>query len=196
MKKLSVILSFAFIFTASIFTSEAREVDNSSNKTAQHNITVSIPSYALVGLSSTSAITLEPSAPTTAGESLDFTASSASDNSLWLNYSSIVSAAGNTNTISVEMTDDNLPKGVAIKVLAGNDAGKGKGTTGTAESEALRLSAKSQEFITGIGNCYTGAGSNAGHQLTYTLTLDDDTYYEVLTSGNYSSTVVYTITEN
>lgn len=194
MKKLSAILSFAFILGVSFSVPAVAASDDSSNKTAQHSITVSIPSHALVGLSSTSAITLEPSAPTTAGEGLDFSSTGATDNSIWLNYSSIISKS--SNTISVNMTDSNLPEGVSIELTGGEDNGQGKGTVGSPSEDAITLSTKSQNFITGIKNCYTGTGSKAGHQLTYTLTMDDDADYEELTSGDYSTTIVYTITEN
>ena len=195
MKKLTAILSFAFILGLSLSAIAKPIPNNSNNKTAKHNITVSIPSHALVGLSSTSGITLEPAAPTTAGNGLDFSASSASDNSLWLNYSSIIKGF-KSNTISVNMTGDNLPNGVTIKVQAGKDSGKGKGKTGNSKSEALELSTVSKTFISDIGNCYTGTGSNAGHQLTYSLELDKNASYKELTSGDFSTTVVYTITEN
>ena len=174
----------------------SQDKTNTSSKSAQHNITVSIPSHALVGLSSLSTITLKPSAPTTAGEGLDFNASSVTDNSIWLNYSSIVSKSGSSNTISVNMTENKLPEGVSIELSGSEVTGKGKGALGTSTGKVLTLSAKAQDFITGIGNCYTGTGIQAGRQLKYTLKMDDNASYEKLTSGDFSTTIVYTITEN
>ena len=102
MKKLSIILASILVFGVTI---SAMAENNQS--TAKHDIKVGIPSYSLVGVSSASSITLEPGLPGVAGEGLNFSASSASDESVWLNYSSILS--GHTsNSISVSMTGDNV----------------------------------------------------------------------------------------
>jgi len=191
MKKLSIILSSILVFGVTI---SAMAENNQS--TAKHDIKVGIPSYSLVGVSSASSITLEPGLPSLAGEGLNFSASSASDESVWLNYSSILSGKS-SNSISVSMTGDNLPSGVTIELVASEDAGKGQGDTGNAKQTKITLNGNDQDIITGIGNCYTGTGSGSGHQLTYSLKMSDEkANYDKLTSGDFETTVTYTITDN
>ena len=195
MKKLSIILASVLVFGVSM-SAMADGHGNDTQSTAKHNIKVEIPSYSLVGVSSTSTINLEPGVPTVAGQGLNFSASSASDESVWLNYSSILKG-NTTNSISVTMTGDNLPSGVTIEVKASEDASKGKGETGSAKQQAITLNGHGQDIITGIGNCYTGTGSGSGHQLTYSLKMtNEQENYKKLTSGDFETTVTYTITDN
>ena len=186
MKNLSLILSLVLIFGISIVAN--------AQKTANHDVKVGISKHSLVGVSSTTEIVLEPAAPTVAGEGLDFDVESASDNSIYLQYSSII--GGSANKISVAMTGDNLPSGVTIELSATEDGGEGKGAVGKAKNGAIVLSGTPDDIITNIKNCYTGTGSGAGHQLTYTLKMANNANYEDLTSGDFTNTVTYTITEN
>ena len=194
MKKLSIILASVLVFGVSM--SAMAVVDHhDSQSSAKHDIKVGIPSYSLVGVSSTSSIDLKPGVPTVAGEGLNFSASSASDESVWLNYSSILKGK-TSNSISVTMTG-NLPSGVSIELIASPDAGKGKGETGSAKETKITLDGQGQDIITGIGNCYTGTGSGSGHKLTYSLQMsNEDVNYKKLTSGTFTTTVTYTITDN
>ena len=188
MKKLSLLIALVLIFGITISA-------NAQSKTASHEVTVGIAKHSLIGISSEAGITLEPAAPTTAGEGLKFDVESATNNSVWLNYSSIV--GGGSNSISVSMIGDELPSGVTIELVAAEDAGAGNGKIGQAHEGAIVLSGSTQELISNIKNCYTGTGSNAGHQLTYTLKMDNSgDNYELLTSGNFNNTITYTITEN
>jgi len=193
MKKLSIILASVLVFGVSI--SAVATPKDDSQSTAKHDIKVGIPSYSLVGVSSTSAIDLKPGVPSAAGEGLNFSASSASDESIWLNYSSILEGE-TSNSISVKMTGD-LPSGVSIELIASSDAGKGKGETGSAKNTKITLDGQGQDIITGIGNCYTGTGSGSGHKLTYSLKMsNEDVNYKKLTSGTFTTNVIYTITDN
>lgn len=195
MKKLSIILASVLVFGVSISAVAMVHPDNTQSS-AKHDIKVGIPSYSLVGVSSTSGIELKPGVSTVAGEGLNFSASSASDESVWLNYSSILSGE-TSNSISVSMTGDNLPSGVSIELIASADAGKGKGETGTAKQTKITLNGQDQDIVTGIGNCYTGTGSGSGHKLTYSLKMSDEgVNYKKLTSGSFTTTVTYTITDN
>ncbi|WP_167610050.1 hypothetical protein [Maribellus sediminis] len=186
MKNLSLILSLVLIFGISIVAN--------AQKTANHNVKVGISKHALVGVSSASEIVLEPAAPTVAGEGLNFDAESTSDNSVYLQYSSIIGSSA--NKITVAMDGDNLPTGVSIELTATDDAGAGNGAVGKAVKGAITLSGTSEDIVTNIKNCYTGTGAGSGHQLTYTLKMGSDAKYEDLTSGNFTNTVTYTITEN
>lgn len=186
MKKLSLVSVLIFFFAV---------VVNAQNSNS-HGIKVGIPFYSLVGVSSTSTITLEPAAPTVAGEALDFTAGSATDNSVWLNYSSILKNKNQSNSISVSMDGDVLPTGVTIELVASEDAGNGNGSVGTTNSNVIVLKSQAQEVVGGIGNCYTGVGSGSGHQLKYSLKMDaNSANYSALTSGDYNTTITYTITD-
>jgi len=184
MKKLSLVTVLIFFLAVAL---------NAQNS---HGLKVGIPSYSLVGVSSNSTIELQPAAPTTAGDGLDFSASSTTDNSVWLNYSSGLKNKNQSNSISVSMDGDDLPAGVTIELVASEDAGSGNGTMGTTELNVLVLKKQSQDVVSGIGNCYTGTGSGSGHQLTYSLKMDQSSAnYSALVSGDYTTTITYTITE-
>lgn len=188
MKKLSLVSVLVFFFAV---------VTSAQSKTVSHDLRVTIPHYAMVGLSSTEDITLIATAPETAGEGLKFT--SATNNTKYLQYSSIMASNNATNSISVSMTNvgTGLPEGVTIEVQAEKKSSGGKGNRGTGVDSPIVLStSESKDIVTGIKNCYTGTGTN-GHKLTYALKMaDTDESYEALTSGNFDVTVTYTITEN
>lgn len=191
MKKVSlkVITVLALsVLTVNSFTAVAA-------KEAKHDVKVSINAHSLVGISSSKPIELKPEAPVEAGDGLNFDTESSVNNTIWLNYSSIVS--NSANSISVSMDGDALPSGVTIELVAGSDAGKGMGTVGQSSKEAVVLDITAQTLISEIKNCYTGKGDGAGHQLTYSLKMKPTTEnYTALTSGSYNTTILYTITEN
>jgi len=188
MKKVTLTLA-AFFLVFGTLTVNAK--DNKDK--AEHNIKVGIPSYSLVGISSDETITLEPAAPETAGQGLDFDVESASDNSVWLNYSSIIK--NSANSISVSMKGESLPNGVTIELVAGEDAGKGKGFTGKTDKKTIVLSTQAKEVVSEIKNCYTGTGTGSGHQLTYTLKMEETSEnYKALTAKDFETTITYTIT--
>lgn len=161
-----------------------------------HQVTISVPEVALLDIeaASSTTISLGPTAPTEAGSPITFT--SATDNSLWLNYSSIIgSTTESSRTVTAQITSGTVPAGMTLSVVAGADAGNGDGTVGT-PTAAVTLSGSAQNIITAIGSCYTGTGTSNGHQLTYTLALD-------AASGSYANldfddagniNVTYTIT--
>jgi hypothetical protein len=166
--------------------------------TDAHDVTINIPEVALLDIepAASTAITLAPAAPTEAGDPIDF--SGATDNSLWINYSSIVgSTTEPTRKVTVAITSGTVPGGMLLKVQAGADAGNGDGTVGSAAGQ-LTLSGSAQDLVTGIGSCYTNTPENNGHQLTYVLELDG-------TGGSYANldfddattlTITYTLTDN
>lgn len=190
MKRITLLLTAVLVFGTTVFAA------SDDNKKASHDIKVGIPTHSLVGLSSTEMISLQPVAPDAAGEGLSFDTESATNSSVWLNYSSIVGKA--SNTISVSMKGQNLPKGVTIELVAAEDAGKGKGKIGNAKKKAIVLDESSaQNLITGIKNGYTGTGTGSGHRLTYTLKMDETSdNYEALTAKDFTTTITYTITSN
>ncbi|WP_319482599.1 hypothetical protein [uncultured Draconibacterium sp.] len=207
MKKVTLILIAIFVFGVFNYVSAQRDrgggimggaavvgpAGGGGSDGAEHNIKVGIPSYSLVGISSDATITLEPAAPETAGQGLNFDVESASDNSVWLNYSSIIKSSA--NSISVSMKGDNLPNGVSIELVAAEDAGKGKGEVGKTDTKTIELSGDEKPVVTGIKNCYTGTGSSSGHQLTYKLKMEEASdNYKTLTAKDFETTITYTIT--
>ncbi len=163
-----------------------------------HNVTINIPEVALLDIepSGSNAITLGPTAPTEAGDPLNF--SNATNNTLWMNYSSIIGSTSEpTRTVSVSITTGTVPGGMNLKVVAASDAGGGAGNLGTPSTE-LTLSGTAQNIITGIGSCYTGNGTSKGHQLTYTLEQNAPANYGDLDFDDNATvlTVTYTISDN
>ena len=191
MKKLTFLLAAILVLGVSNFAS-------AQDNTAKHNVKVQIPQYALVGLSSTAEITLSPEAPTTAGEDIEFTGEHISDDSKWLNYSYLGSLKEKQTSISVQLEDydnNSLPTGIVIGLKVGIYNGNGKGSHGEhVTAGEIELSGRSTMIVKNIKNCYTGTGEN-GHQLTYTLKKKANASYSELVAGDYSVTVVYTITD-
>ena len=186
----SLVLTFVtiLVFSSSIFAvAKADEM-----KSASHNISITINDLALIGISSTNGetnINLSPVAPTNAGEGLDF--SKASDNSLWLNYSSIVSSSSAGRSITAKIVSD-LPGGTSITVEP-KSANNGKGNVGTTAA-LITLSDTEQKIVSGIGSCYTGKSASNGVQLNYKLNMDESNYADLF-NKQYGVTVTYTITD-
>jgi len=162
-----------------------------------HNITITIPEVALLDIepSGSNTITMGPTAPTEAGDPLDFSAST--NNTLWMNYSSIIgSTTEPSRDVTVAITTGTVPGGMTLKVVAANDAGNGAGNVGTPTSE-VTLSSTAQNIVTGVKSCYTGDGTNNGHQLTYTLSLTAPANYGDLDFDDATTlTVTYTLSDN
>jgi hypothetical protein len=192
MKKLSVIIaSFVLVFGMSnVVTAQ----DNNDSNVASHGVEIKIPTVALVDVEGTDGeagtINLTPDVSSLeAGEAVDF--STANDNSLWLNYTSVV-AANQTRTVTASISGT-LPSGVSLKLLASGIT-TGNGTRGSSAGE-ITLSGNGQSVVTGIGSAYTESGENKGHQLTYTLDMNNNSYAGLVANDSYNVTVTYTITE-
>lgn len=165
--------------------------------TDNHTITISVPEVALVDIepAATKNITLGFTAPTEAGNPV---VANASNNTLWLNYSSIKSVADPTRNVSVKLNA--VVPGVDIRVTAAAATGAGGGTLGTPSAQ-LTLSAADQTIISGIGSAYTGNGANNGHNLTYALAAGSGpggvaVYADLQATATTVATVTYTISDN
>jgi len=161
--------------------------------TASHTVTISIPTVAILDIEGTNqSLTLAFAAPTEAGLGI----TSAIDNSLWLNYSYIGAVSGNTAAISAKVNQE-IAK-FDIRVAAGAATGtEGGGTKGTPIAQGVKLITTDTQLLTGIGSSYTGNGTNNGHQLTYTATLNDASAYKDLFKETKTPiTVTYTIASN
>lgn len=166
---------------------------------ASHTISINIPEIALLDLESAkgTAISLNGTAPTEAGEKVVF---NAINNDIWINYSSIVgSSTEPTRKIVVQITDGSVPDGLELTVIAGNDAGQGDGTMGKPTRKSIVLSTKkARKIIDGVGSAYTGNGPNKGHNLTYTLSQSSKkgSYASLDFNQSESISITYTLTDN
>ena len=182
----------AFVFSANL---KAHSDDTNDD----HTITITVPEVALVDIepSASKNISLGFTAPTEAGLPITPTGT---NNTLWLNYSSIKSAADATRNVSVKV--NSIIAGIDIRVTAAAAAaaGAGDGTLGTPSAQ-LTLTAADQTIISGIGSAYTGNGANNGHNLTYALAPGSSSgtiavYADLEAVASALATVVYTISDN
>lgn len=110
----------------------------------------------------------------------------------WINYSSIVDGKS-TNSISVNFSSGNIPAEIGIKLDVGQDAGAGAGSTGKPIGQ-ITLTPYPQEIITGIGSCYTGRGTQKGHQLIYSWEWLPPYDFDHTSIDNIEISVTYTLT--
>lgn len=191
MKKLILTIVPVLIFTLIGFA-------QSDSKSATHAVSISIEDFALLdieGPGGSTAISLQPTTPDEAGLGITFDADS-KDKNLWLNYSSVV-ANGKTRKVTAKV-DGQLPKGLDLMLKTDSYSGNGKGKNGQVSSSAAqKLSGGETEILKEIGSCYTGNGTNNGHNLEYSLRLQDNdaNNYQNLQSGTYNITVTYTISD-
>lgn len=192
MKLTNFLLSTALVL--SVGTLVAQDTNEDS-----HTVSINVPEIALLDLESQTgtAISLNGTAPTEAGDKVEF---NASNNDIWINYSSICSASTESSReITVQITDGDVPNGLELKVTAAEDAGMGDGAMGDAEENALVLSTQNaQTIIDGVGSAYTGNGPSKGHNLTYTLTQKSDagSYAALDFSQSQTVTITYTLSDN
>lgn len=161
-----------------------------------HKISLKIPEVALINVYSNSAIALGNSSVVEAGQALNI---EETDNSVWINYSSIVgSQTQPSRDISIRVSEGNIPDGVKLYVKVAKDMGAGAGTMGKPISIAQELTANPLTIITGIGSAYTGAGAYKGNNVQYTLKLSDEPNAYANLDFDQSSTLVinYTLTDN
>ena len=190
-------LSKIFIATALLLTANNMVAQDTNE--ASHNLTIGVPEVALLDLESATgtAISLNGTAPTEAGEKVIF---NASNNDIWINYSSIVGSSSEpTRTVVVQITDGEIPSGLELSVLAAKDAEKGDGTMGKANNSAIVLSSESaQKIIDGVGSAYTGNGANKGHNLTYSLTQKtaNGSYAQLDFNQSQTVSITYTLSDN
>ncbi|WP_080776584.1 hypothetical protein [Chryseobacterium phocaeense] len=187
-------LSLAVCLIGAAFSGGLKAQDTNTDN---HTITISVPEVALVDIepAATKNITLGFSAPTEAGNPVT---AAPSNNTLWLNYSSIKSVADPTRNVSVKVNA--LIPGIDIQVTAAAATGSGAGTLGTPAAQLI-LSAADQTIISGIGSAYTGNGANNGHNLTYALAAGSGpggvaAYADLQATATTVATVTYTISDN
>lgn len=159
----------------------------------QINVLFSVPEIALVdiepSINNSVHFTVVPSAESGNSPEVQETV----DQPLWINYSSSMSGTGNSRKIVAEISNGRLPAGVELFLEASDYSGNGDGNTGYPLGK-VSLNTQPKPIITGIGNCYTGNGSNNGHALTFSLNIAN--YAEIRANQETEFTILYTITDN
>lgn len=181
MKKL-IMISAAVVMMAGLTTGAMAQDTNEAGQA----VTYTLPAMAILDVEG-AAPTLTFAAPTEAGTAI----AAVTSNTSWINYTSIIETAS-TNKVSVILTGTAVPAGTTLKVVAATHDGTGNGTYGT-PTAVVTLSQTAQDLITTIGSCFTGTGETAGHQLTYTWSVDADKYATVVAAAAADITATYTI---
>lgn len=161
-----------------------------------HKINLHIPEVALINVFSNSAISLGNTTVIEAGKPVSF---EDKDNSVWINYSSIIgSQTQPSRDISIRISEGAIPAGVKLYVKVSEDMGAGAGTMGKPISTTQELTANPLTIITDIGSAYTGAGANKGNNVQYTLKLSDEPNAYANLDFDQSNTLMinYTLTDN
>ncbi len=140
-----------------------------------------------VTISNSSTVSLDFTSPYNPGSKM----SNVSDNSKWLNYTILVTPPEPTFSISVEISSGTALDGLELRVEADHYTGLSGGQPGTPTGQII-LTNEPQVLINNIGTCYTGAGINVGHRLTYSLII---TNYSLLRASSLTINLTYTITQ-
>jgi hypothetical protein len=185
MKKVTFLLVAIFVLGVSSIAK--------AQKSDTHNLNINIAAQALIAIESQGSTDIQFDSKTfgTAGEEVEFIANTANKR-MWLNYSSIVSS-GSTNTISAKISD--LPDGLKVQVETSESAASSSKKGRTGKGYTVDLTEGGVTVVDNIGSCYTGIGVNKGHELVYSVSVDNDNY-EKLVAADHNLVVTYTITEN
>lgn len=155
-------------------------------------VSFTLPETALVRLQpNNSTIQLALTPPSEAGARPQVGAE-AVDRSKWINYTSAITEDGPLRRISAELIESNLPEGISLTLEATPDQGSGAGRMGI-PSGRITLSESPRTIISQIGGAYTGAGTNRGHQLIYSLQVND--WSKIPSTGAFLARVLFTITD-
>ncbi len=112
------------------------------------------------------------------------------DNSQWLNYTTLVHPSEPAMCITVEVASGNIPIGMELQIEASPYQGMSKSKQGNPTGKKI-VSNRPRVLINNIRTCYTGANRNEGHQLTFSFIITD---YAKVKSGTSNINIQYTIT--
>ncbi len=155
-------------------------------QSASVSVGINLPAVALLDVEPAGSVALNFSAPAEAGNILG---SSSTNNSKWINISSAVTP-GLTRRVTAQISGT-VPAGVRLRLATATVSG-GAGTRGTPVTP-LFLSTTAQTIVNGIGGGYTGSGPGSGFNLTYSLDIQT---YNLLKSGTYTFSILYTLADN
>jgi len=159
----------------------------SCQTTGSSNLSVNLPTIALVDIEPMGAINLNFSAPIQAGMPI---IAPTVNNTKWLNYTSAVTANGTNRRITASI-NRTIP-GIAIRLLTGPPSSTGAGVLGVSAGQ-LTLGTTPIVIVSGIRGAFTGNGANNGHQLNFSLTTTNYANLSAMTSTVV--VVTYTILE-
>ena len=131
------------------------------------------------------------------------------NNDLYLNYTSVVNASGTdtSRSINVDFQGGTFPGGLKLRITpeapaiedpnagtvgAGGSAGDSV-TAGITLNDESIANATGVDIVTGVKSVYTGDGEY-GVRLTYSL--EQDGNFADYLASTYSTTVLYTLTDN
>lgn len=184
MKKL-----FFLSLTVSCFLLNGSLLHAQDTNVANHSLTLGLNEVALLHASA-GVVNLQLGNDISAGEAV---ASEVSDNSSFLQFSSVITSA--TRKLTAKYTGT-LPAGTVLKAQALAPGVNAVGTTGTLIASDVTLSTVTDaDLVTGIGSCYSGTLATDGYNLKYTWGLNDpaSNYADVRATANAAITVVLTI---
>lgn len=210
MRKFSLLLLITML---TLFSHKVKAQDNDDTNTDQHTLEVMVQEVALLDIWDASLATpadvgtiqFDMSEATTIGTNseaglYDFAALEYTD--LYLNYTSVVSAAEPTRSISVRFDGGTFPGGVRLVITPEDSTVENpdNGTPGTIDTaNPIKLGANdivtgaAQNIVTQIESVYTGDEAN-GVRLKYEI--EQFGSFANYTAGNYSTQLVYTLSDN
>jgi hypothetical protein len=113
--------------------------------------------------------------------------------SLWINYTSALPGYQNSRSITAEISQGTIPRGISLYLEARSYSGNGSGKPGQPAGK-IELSRQPRPVISGIGNCFTGDGISNGHKLVFSIEISD--YSNLATAGDTNFILLYTLTDN
>lgn len=159
---------------------------------SSQQIHVSIPEVSLVRVVGSSAINLNLTPPSEAGNAIS---STDLDSNCWINYSVVKGGLTRPQShIYARIDQGVIPPGVDLTVYAKPYQGVGKGVVGK-PAGLVKLSNTEQVVIENIQTSYTGQGQGNGHQLVYQLTVNNNDYHLLDFQQSQEVSVVYTISD-
>ena len=154
-----------------------------SATTATTAVSVTIASFCLVAVTSSS-VTLTITNPATPGG----TPSNATSTSTYAQYSSTVASGVTRRITAAWATGNSAPTGCELRFTA--TPGTGQGTS----AGQILVSTTAQNIVTGIGGCATGTGSTSGAQLAYALNIV--TMTSLVANESKSASITLTMTDS
>jgi hypothetical protein len=177
---------YILLFLILNYTNHFR-INSADSNITQMPVMLSIPSIALVDFAG-----LEKRITYSSGHGAEQIITPSTLNKTWINYSCI-NEGNSTSVISVNLSSNNLPTEIIIKLEVGENVGGGAGKTGRPIGPVL-LKNYPQDIIIDIGTCYTGRGIHKGHQLTYSWEWLSPYSPDLFMDEDFEIAVTYTIT--
>jgi hypothetical protein len=176
MKAFSILFAVVFCFTMAGVVLAA--------DTATQTVQLNVDEICVIDVTGDPAA-LTIAAPAVGGQ----TPADATDNSTYAQYTSVVCGATARALTANWGAGDAAPSGCELGLeVTSLTAGCGSAVVG-----GITMSGSAQNVVTGIGSCATGTGGTDGAQLTYTLSVADDTQLD--SCDDQTLTITLTLTD-